>query len=296
MAGWATSRCRPIAALVVASLMLSVPVEAATRSVGAEHGLIVFSSQRSGGLELYSVGALGGEPRQLTAHSLGGAKHPAWSFDGRSIAVETQKTHRLPGAPKLVVSRVEQPAWSPDGRRLVGTLGYDVEVRIESVRTGAMTTIYEDSGIGHPGLGDPAWSPDGRRIVFASDVGLIWYDVEHRKVLWGSATHPAPGAGRPAWSPDGRRLAFDTSWGSSCDQPAQPCAIWVAGAAGSHARRIATNAFDPAWSPDGREIAFDRVLARANSEIYVMNADGGNQRRLTFNRGPDLQPTWQPHR
>jgi Tol biopolymer transport system component len=53
---------------------------------------------------------------------------------------------------------------------------------------------------------------------------------------------------------------------------------------------------DPAWSPDGRSIAFvsDRD---GNPEIYVMNADGSNQRRLTASSSLDLVPTfWQPLR
>ena len=49
----------------------------------------------------------------------------------------------------------------------------------------------------------------------------------------------------------------------------------------------------PAWSPDGRKIAFvsDRD---GNSEIYVMNADGSGQRRLTRNPAYDADPAWSP--
>ena len=48
-----------------------------------------------------------------------------------------------------------------------------------------------------------------------------------------------------------------------------------------------------AWSADGRRIAF--VTDRdGNPEIYVMNADGTDQTRLTTNPASDSYPTWSP--
>jgi TolB protein len=51
--------------------------------------------------------------------------------------------------------------------------------------------------------------------------------------------------------------------------------------------------FLPTYSPDGTKIAFmsDRD---GNSEIYVMNADGSNVRRITNNQAGDVTPTWSP--
>ena len=47
----------------------------------------------------------------------------------------------------------------------------------------------------------------------------------------------------------------------------------------------------PAWSPDGRKLAF--VSRRdGNSEIYVMNADGGAQENLTRQPASDSHPSW----
>jgi hypothetical protein len=49
----------------------------------------------------------------------------------------------------------------------------------------------------------------------------------------------------------------------------------------------------PAWSPDGSKIAF--VSYRdGNAEIYVMNADGSDETRITNDPGFQGQPSWQP--
>jgi hypothetical protein len=50
---------------------------------------------------------------------------------------------------------------------------------------------------------------------------------------------------------------------------------------------------DPAWSPDGTKIAFSSNRD-GNYEIYVMNADGSNQTRLTYYNGVDFSPEWSP--
>jgi hypothetical protein len=49
----------------------------------------------------------------------------------------------------------------------------------------------------------------------------------------------------------------------------------------------------PSWSPDGTQIAF-LSQREGNYNIYVMNADGTNQQRLTENRTQDSDPTWSP--
>jgi Tol biopolymer transport system component len=49
----------------------------------------------------------------------------------------------------------------------------------------------------------------------------------------------------------------------------------------------------PAPSPDGTRIAFERV-SDGNRDIYVMDADGSNARRLTTAAGDDIDPSWSP--
>ena len=51
----------------------------------------------------------------------------------------------------------------------------------------------------------------------------------------------------------------------------------------------------PAWAPDGKRIVFQSDRD-GNAEVYVMNADGTKQRRLTHNAAQDGLPDWQPVR
>ncbi len=56
---------------------------------------------------------------------------------------------------------------------------------------------------------------------------------------------------------------------------------------------------DPQVSPDGRQIAFvvqeDNLRqGKSNAEIYVINADGTNLRRMTNNPAADNTPRWSP--
>lgn len=54
--------------------------------------------------------------------------------------------------------------------------------------------------------------------------------------------------------------------------------------------------FAPKWSPDGRRIAFMRREPSKDylRDVYVMNADGGNQTRITSDTLDDSYPNWTP--
>ncbi len=87
-------------------------------------------------------------------------------------------------------------------------------------------------------------------------------------------------------SPDGRTVVFVAS------QRGLP-QVGTIGARGTGLTFLthmsgATIPSTPVWSPDGRRIAF------ADRQIYVMDADGSNLRRLTSGSRVDQWPSWSP--
>ena len=51
----------------------------------------------------------------------------------------------------------------------------------------------------------------------------------------------------------------------------------------------------PTWSPDGLQIAFrSDILHVGNWDIYLIDIDGQNLKRLTTNRQEDHYPAWSP--
>jgi TolB protein len=71
--------------------------------------------------------------------------------------------------------------------------------------------------------------------------------------------------------------------------------IWSMRADGTHVRRLTSSPateFDPTWSPDGSRIAYRHWPENGPSRIFVMNADGSDQRNLT--RKDSWGPDWSP--
>jgi TolB protein len=92
----------------------------------------------------------------------------------------------------------------------------------------------------------------------------------------------------PSWSPDARVLAYS----SYRPYPDIYLSFIYQALYQNPTKGVGTN-YMPVYSPDGRQIAF--MSARDNNtEIYVMNADGSNLRRLTNHPAADSTPTWSP--
>lgn len=101
----------------------------------------------------------------------------------------------------------------------------------------------------------------------------------------------------PIWSPDGMRIAFEKNRPGDFEVVNRniilgPREIWVMHADGSNRVNLTNHDDDdvlPRWSPDGTKIAF-QSKRNGEWEIFVMNADGSDSRRL----GVGGRAKWSP--
>ena len=222
---------------------------------------IVFTAYGRDGnqADIYVMDINGGRQRNLTKHAIADEVHPAWSPDGRKIAFVSGR----------------------DGNSNIYVMDAD----------GKNVHQLTDHPVSDT---NPAWSPNGQEIAFQStrDGNIDIYVMDTNGGNIRRLTHRLAFDITPAWSPNGRKIAF-VSYGSGVN-----FAIYIMDADGSDIERLTNYPAEfPVWSPDGKQLAFDSNKNRdgvpnSDKEIYVIDADGKNERQLTQNRTGDKYPDW----
>jgi RHS repeat-associated protein len=245
---------------------------------------IAFASNREGTAQLYSMNTDGSGVLRLT-NDAANDESPRWSFNGSRIVFQSDRDNVFSGMADIYVMNGDgsgqtrltsdanddsAPAWSPNGSKIA----------FQSARSGVSYQVYvmnadgsAQANISNNAANDkqPAWSPDGTKIAFASDRDQAGFSSIYVMNADGSGQTrlTVSGSGfrdeQPAWSPDGTKLAFTSTRDSTVE-------TWTEN------------------DDDGRSAT--KTAVHINKEVYVMNADGSNQVRLTNTLENDDSPTW----
>ena len=183
------------------------------------------------------------------------------------------------------------PQISPDGRRIVYVR---TAMDIMKDRPQGTLWIIDSDGGGHRALGggersqsSPRWSPDGSKLLYVSatngtaELWVRWMDTGQEARLCRLPEGPRG----LAWSPDGRRIAFAMLVPETRKPPIE----------------MPEKPEGADWGPEIRYV--DRLFYRADGEgylkagyrhLFLLPAEGGTPRQLTFGAVHDGEPIWSP--
>lgn len=246
-----------------------------------------------------------------------------YSVSGQDINVEMYLYHVSEG--RLILGK-RYRAPLAQAKQIGHTLANDVIEALTGTRAPFMAkivTAYEVDSVGskeiaimnwdgsgfqqvtsHKSIAlSPSWSPDGKKITYSvfsklrqssgkslSNVSLYVLDLAaNKRVL----TSYRPGVNSGAvFSRDGKFLFLGMSMGSGSAD------IYKINLKGEIETRLTNGPagainVEPTLSPDGTKVAFSSERG-GRPMIYVMNTDGSNVKRLTFQGKYNASPSWSP--
>jgi Tol biopolymer transport system component len=196
------------------------------------------------------------------------------------------------------------PAFSPDGKRIAFSSTRSGNWDLYLMDADGRNTVQLTNGPSQDL--HPSFSPDGTKMVYCSmpsrgDQWELWVldlNTHERKMI---------GAGLfPNWSPakNVNRIAFQRAR----QRGSRWFSLWTLDIVDGEATRqmevaVSTNAaiISPCWSPDGKHLAFTTVVEKSGNgiqkqsgqqDIWTVDADGANRRRLSDGNASNLTPAW----
>ena len=264
----------------------------------------VTAKQRGDG-KLFSliVSDQDGENENVIMESKDPIMSPAWSPDSRrlayvsfegnksSIFIQTLRTgNRIQVSSKAGINGA--PAFSPDGRELVVTLGGidgNPDIHVLDINTRQTRRLTTHRAIDTEG----SWSPDGRYIYFTSDRsgGPQIYRVAASGGTPERITFEGSYNARPRLSPDGTRLAmvhlfrgnYRIAVMDMVDAQRRDLLVLSAGQQDE----------SPSFAPNSDTLIY-ATRATRNGVLETVTADGLIRQRLTSGQDDVREPVWSP--
>lgn len=265
--------------------LTSDPGEDRSPSWSPDGSRILFSSDRNGDYEIYSITGDGTGLTRITDNP-GLDDSPAWGPSGTQFVFQSERngtkglwTAAWPGGKLQLLLEDPSPEllpdWSPDGRWIAFTSERDgnpelYRVEVSSGRTERLTTNpYRDLW--------PRHFPDGASLLFFSRRGTEGeHDDLYRLDLIDQTVtrltdHPTHHDFAPDVSPNGQLIVAGMS-----DRAADRRELVVFNRDGNVVTRFATGnhrVFHPVWSPDGDAILYAaRVREGEQADLYIGQA------------------------
>jgi TolB protein len=241
-----------------------------------------------------------GENEQVVVNSKDPIMSPAWSPDSRQIAyvsfegnassiylqtLRTGNRRKISDHPGINGS----PAFSPDGRKLVLTLGGtdgNLDVYILDIATRALKRMTYNRAIDT----EATWSPNGKEIYFTSDRGgapqiykiFLNSDKAERVTFQGNYNS------RPRLSPDGKKLAMVHLYRGD-----YRIAIYDINKKDLLILSSGMQDESPSFAPNSDTLIYATKM-RGNGVLETVTADGLVRQRVASKQGDIREPVWSP--
>jgi Tol biopolymer transport system component len=269
---------------------------------------ILFLSQRdeiSGELNLYIMNSDGSSQEKITDLSVRCEK-PVVSHSGKTILFGHYTEDffyelyliGIDGSNLTLIDKASRycgsPDWSKDDTKIIYLKNRnestdDKDIILFDIIANTKDTLTES--------GDNTFarfSPDNQ-IVYCQqsiddtiyvfmpyEIYLMNFDGSDKQLIIRRACHPV-------WSPGGNKIAY-----ISCGDESSSPQIFTANSNGSDSKQLTYNYlptwdsgfpsfgnYNPQWTQDGKRIVYESEINDGLPEIYIMNSDGSDQKRLT---------------
>jgi len=195
--------------------------------------------------------------------------------------------------------------WSPNGKlvAMTGTVDGNAEIYLIEPAGGERRPFIRGAGVDV----DPTFSPDGKWMAYVSGrygnphifrASLAW-DGDSKVRVTGDQrlTYAGWWNATPAWSPESDKIAF-----AGYDRETDRFDLFMMNPDGTSLERMTLRVGDnerPTWSPNGQMIMFqsNRVEGgpgKGVNQLWIMNRDGGQQRRINTGLYEAQTPIWGP--